>query len=211
MKSILCDAQLLTVDTLSAKCPTLKLIQAFVLDGLISLTELKSGKLEKALICAIMKLLLWLLQTAAEMVRNLVMAYRLLRISRSWLGTFRMVGVVSHEMFAMVVPCKEENGRETVVDQRNVDIRKAVDAVVQTEYVCEELSTKIQSVSLLKFRERAVFPTCKCETSEGMCAKDSDFKLMSSINYNNYLEGTRCFANEIRFVRSRYCIFVCSG
>jgi len=45
-----------------------------------------------------------------------------------------------------------------------VDIVKAADAVVQTEYVCEELSTKIQSISLLKFKERAVFP--KCETSE---------------------------------------------
>ena len=81
-----------------------------------------------------------------------------------------MVGVVSYKMFAMVVACKKENGRETIVDQRDVDTGKAADAVVQTEYVCEELSTKIRSVSLLKFRaERAVFP--KCETSEGLCTK----------------------------------------
>ena len=48
-----------------------------------------------------------------------------------------------------------------------MDIGKAADAVVQTEYVYEELSTKIRSVNLLKFRERVVFP--KCETSEGSC------------------------------------------
>ena len=105
-----------------------------------------------------------------------------------------MVGVVSYKMFAMVVACKKEDGRETIiVDQRNVDIGKAADAVVQTEYMYEELSTKIRSVSLLKFRERAVFP--KCETSEGLCAKARDFKLVCSIDYNNYLEGTRCFSH----------------
>ena len=65
-----------------------------------------------------------------------------------------MVDVVSYKMFAMVVPCKKEDGRETIVDQRNVDIGKAADAVVQTEYVYEELSTKIRSVNLLKFRGR---------------------------------------------------------
>ena len=64
-------------------------------------------------------------------------------------------------------------------------------AVVQTEYVYEELSTKIRSVSLLKFRERAVF--AKCETRQGLCTKARDFKLMCSIDYHNYLKGTRCF------------------
>ena len=103
-----------------------------------------------------------------------------------------MVGVVSYKMFAMAVACKKEDGRKTIVDQRNVDIGKAADAVVETEYVYEELSTKIRSVSLLKFRERAVF--LKCETSEGLCAKAGDFKLMCLINYNNYLEGTRFFS-----------------
>ena len=72
-----------------------------------------------------------------------------------------------------------------------MDIGKAADAVVQTEYVYEELSTKIRSVNLLQFRERAVFPNC--ETKEGLCAKARDFKLMCSIDYNKYLEGTRCF------------------
>ena len=65
-----------------------------------------------------------------------------------------------------------------------MDIGKAADTVVQTEYVCEEVSTKIRGVSLLKFRERAVFP--KCETSEGLSAKARDFKLMSLIDYSNY-------------------------
>ena len=45
-------------------------------------------------------------------------------------------------MFAMVVTCKKEDSRETIVDQCDADISKATDAVVQTEYVCEELSTK---------------------------------------------------------------------
>ena len=53
-----------------------------------------------------------------------------------------MVDVVSYKMFAMIVACKKEDGRETIVDQQNVDIGKAADAV-QTEYVYEELSTKI--------------------------------------------------------------------
>jgi len=74
-----------------------------------------------------------------------------------------MVGVVSYKMFAMVVAWKKEDGRETIVDQRDVDIGKVADAVVQTEYVCKEVSTKIQSISLLKFRERAALP--RCETS----------------------------------------------
>ena len=37
-----------------------------------------------------------------------------------------------------------------------------------------------------------MFP--KCETSEGLCAKARDFKLMCSIDYNNYLEETRSFS-----------------
>ena len=102
-----------------------------------------------------------------------------------------MVGVVSYKMFAMVVACVKEDDRETIVDQQNVDIGKAADAAVQTEYVYEELSTKIRSINLLTFRERVVFP--KCETSEGLCTKARDFKLMCSIDYNNYLEGIRCF------------------
>ena len=107
-------------------------------------------------------------------------------VSRRWLGIVHMVGVVSYKMFAMVVACNKEEGRETIIDQRNVDIGKAADAVVQSEYVYEELSTKIRSVNLLKFRERAVFP--KCETSDGLCAKARDFKLMCSIDYNNKRE-----------------------
>ena len=44
-----------------------------------------------------------------------------------------MVGVVSYKMFAMVVACKKEDGRETIVDQQDMDIGKAADAVVQSE------------------------------------------------------------------------------
>ena len=104
-----------------------------------------------------MKLFLCLLQIVAEMVRNLVMimaSWLTYTVSRSWLGIFHMVGVVSYKMFAMIVACKKEDGRETIVDQENVDIAKAADAVVQTEDVYEESSTKIRNVNLLKFRER---------------------------------------------------------
>ena len=46
-------------------------------------------------------------------------------------------------MFAIVVTCKKEDGSETTVDQSDVGILvKLADAVVQTKYVCEELSTK---------------------------------------------------------------------
>ena len=58
--------------------------------------------------------------------------------------------------------------------------------------MCRVINKEIRSVSLLKLRERAVFP--KCETSEGLCAKARDFKLTCLIEYNNYSEGTRCFA-----------------
>ena len=76
-----------------------------------------------------MKLFLWLLQIVAEMVRNFVTASWLTyTVSRSWLGIFHMVGVVSYKMFAIVVTCKKEDGRETIVDQRNVDIGKAADS-----------------------------------------------------------------------------------
>ena len=113
-----------------------------------------------------------------------------------------MVDVVSYKMFAMVVACS--------VEQRDINNGRATGAVAQNEYVCEELSTtKIRSVSSLKFKESAVFS--KCETSEGLCRKVRDFKSMSSIDYNTYQEGTRCFANKLKGVRSRYCISVCSG
>ena len=54
-----------------------------------------------------------------------------------------------------------------------------------------------------------MFP--KRETSEGLCAKAGDLKLMCSIDYNNYSEGTRCFAKELKGVRLRHFIFVFSG
>ena len=64
-----------------------------------------------------MKLFLWLLQIVAEMVRNLVMVYvsfvselvRNISYGNSW--------CLSYMMFAMVVTCKKEDGRETIVDQ----------------------------------------------------------------------------------------------
>ena len=43
-------------------------------------------------------------------------------------------------MFAMVVACKKEDGRETIVDQQDEGIGKAADAVVQTDYMPEYMS-----------------------------------------------------------------------
>ena len=40
-----------------------------------------------------------------------------------------MVGVVSYKMFALVVTCKKEHGRETI-DQWDMDISRDADAVV---------------------------------------------------------------------------------
>ena len=91
-----------------------------------------------------MKSFLWLLQIVAEMVRNLVMAY-VYFISK-------LVRNILHGRCGVII-CygsrKKEVCRETTVDQLDVDIGKTADAVVQTEYVCEELSTKITRVSLI--------------------------------------------------------------
>ena len=154
MKSILYDVQLLATHTLSAKCPTLKIvIRAFVLDGPILLTEVKI--LESTHLCYHKVISVVIANCCRNGKKSCHGASWLTyTVSRSWLGIFHMVGVVSYKMFAIVVTCKKEDGRKTSVDQQNVDIGKAADAVVQTEYVYEELSTKIRSVNLLKFRER---------------------------------------------------------
>ena len=73
-----------------------------------------------------------------------------------------MVGAVSYKMFAMVVACKKEDGRETIVDQWDMDISKAADAVVQTEYVCEELSTKrFEALVYWNLEKEQCFPNVK--------------------------------------------------
>ena len=98
------------------------MIRAFVLDGPILLTEVK---ILESTHFYYHKVISVLLQIVAEMVRNLVMASWLTyTVSRSWLGIFHMVCVVSYKMFAIVVTCKKEDGRKTIVDQRNVDMVK---------------------------------------------------------------------------------------
>ena len=86
------------------------MIRAFVLDGLILLTEVKI--LESIHLC-FMKLFLWLLQIVAEMVRNLVMAY-VYCISK-------LVGNISYGRCRVIQDVcydsrKKEDGRETIVD-----------------------------------------------------------------------------------------------
>ena len=61
-----------------------------------------------------------------------------------------MVGVVAYKMFPMIVTCKKEVCRETIVDQLDMDIGKVANAVIQTEYMCKQLSAKIRSVSFIK-------------------------------------------------------------
>ena len=81
------------------------MIRAFVLDGPILLTEVK---ILESTHLYYHKVISVLLQIVAEMVRNLVMASWLTyTVSRSWLGIFHMVGVVSYKMFAIVVTCKK--------------------------------------------------------------------------------------------------------
>ena len=113
------------------------MIRAFVLDGLILPTEVKI--LVSTNLCyhgVISVVITNCCRNGKKSRHGVMLTYT---VSRSWLGIFHMGGVVSYKMFAMVVACKKEDGRETIVDQRNVDIGKAADAVLQTQYVYEEL------------------------------------------------------------------------
>ena len=74
MKSILCDAQLLTTHTLSAKGPTLN-CDSSVCFGRASFRNDEKSRHGPCI----------------------------LYLRRSWLGILRMVGVVSYKMFATVV------------------------------------------------------------------------------------------------------------
>ena len=207
-ESNFCDAQLLTTHTLSAKGPTLN-CDLSICFGRASFVDRSKNRRKNNVI---MKLFLWLLQRVAEMVRNFVLidvSWPTLR--RSWLGIFRRVSVVSYKIFGMVVvACKRQEQRETIFGaQRDMDIGKAADVVVESEYVGEKLKTKTLSVSSLKSRERTL--RTKCKTSERLCAKSKDLKPMSCIDGSSYLEGTRCSENKLKSVRSRYCIFECIG
>ena len=206
-ESIFCDAQLLTMHMLSAKGPTLN-CDSSVCFGRASFVDRSKNRRKDNVM---MKLFVWLLQRVTEMVRNLVLIVSWSTLRSSWLGIFRIVGVLSYKIFAMVVACKKQGQRETILDdQRDMDIGKAADPLVESEYVCGELKTKTPSVSSLTFRERTL--CTKCKASEGLCAKAKDFKLMCWIDGNNYLKGTRCSENDLlKSVRSRYCIFECSG
>ena len=207
-ESNFCDAQLLATHSLSAKGPTLK-CDLSICFGRASFVDRSKNPRKNNVI---MKVFVWLLQRVAEMVRNFALidvSWPTLR--RSWLGIFRRASVVSYKIFTMVVvACKRQEQRETIVgEQRDMDIGKAADAVVESEYVGRKLKTKTPSVSSLKCRERML--RTKCKTSERLCAKSKDFKLICCIDGSSYLEGTRSSENELKSVRSRYCIFECIG
>ena len=104
---------------------------------------------------------MWLLQRVAEMVRNFALidvSWPTLR--RSWLGIFRRASVVSYKIFAMVVvTCKRQEQRETIVgEQRDMDIGKAADAVVESEYEqhasrrSQKLTSQSTKVTLDRFQ-----------------------------------------------------------
>ena len=61
--------------------------------------------------------------------------------------------MVSCTIFAtVVVACKKQEQRETIVDdQQDMDISKAADAVVESEHVGGQLKTKTPNVSLLSY------------------------------------------------------------
>ena len=200
-----CDAQLLTTHTLSAKGPTLNCDLSICFGRASFVDRSKHRRKENV----IMKLFVWLLQRVAEMVRNLVLIVSWPTLRQSSLRIFRRVSVVLCKIFAtVVVACKKQEQRETIVDdQQDMDISKAADAVVESEHVGGQLKTP--NVSSLIFRERTL--CSKCKTSNGLCVKAGDFKLMSFIDSNYYLKGTRCSENDLKSVRSRYCIFECSG
>ena len=206
-ESIFCDAQLLTTHTLSAKGPTPN-CDLSICFGRASFVD-RSKNCRKNNV--IMKLFVWLLQRVAEMVRNLVLIVSWPTLFPSWLGIFRRVSVVSYRISAMVIVArKKQEQRDTIVDdQREMDIGKAADAVVESEHVDGELKAKTPSVGSLKFRERTL--CTKCKRSERLWAKSKDFTLMSCIDGSSYLEGTRSCENELKSVRSRYCIFACIG
>ena len=195
-KGDFCDAQLLTTHALSAKGPTLN-CDLSICFGRASFVERSRNRRKENVI---MKLFVWLLQRVAEMVRNLVLIVSWPTLRQSSLRLFRRVSVVSCKIFAtVVVACKKQEQRETIIvdDQQDMDISKAADAVVESEHVGGQLKTP--NVSSLIFRERTLCSNCK--TSNGLCAKAGDF-----IDGNNYLKGTRCSENDLKSVRSRYCI-----
>ena len=153
-KGDFCDAQLLRTHTLSAKGPTLNCDLSICFRP-ASFVDRSKNRIKENVI---MKLFVWLLQGVAEMVRNLVLIVSWSTLRRSWLRIFRRVSVVSCKIFAtVVVACKKQEQRETIVDdQQDMDISKAADAVVESEHVGGQLKTKTPNVSLLRYFFAAV-------------------------------------------------------
>ena len=90
------------------------------------------------------------------MVRNVVLIVSWPTLRQSSLRIFRRVSVVSCKI---VVACKKQEQRETIVDdQQDMDISKAADAVVEREHVGGQLKTP--TVSSLIFRERTLCSEC---------------------------------------------------
>ena len=116
--------------TLSAKGPTLNCDSSVCFGRASFVDRSKNRKKDNVM----MKLFVWLLQRVAEMVRNLVLIVSWSTLGSSWLGIFRIVGVLSYKISAMVVACKKQGQRETILDdQRDIGIGKAADPLVESE------------------------------------------------------------------------------
>ena len=92
------------------------MIRVFILDRLILLTKVKI--LESTHLCYHEVISVVITNCCRKlMVRNLVMAYMYCISQLVRIIIFIWVGVVSYKMFSLVVTCKKEDGRETIVDQ----------------------------------------------------------------------------------------------
>ena len=99
MKSILCDAQLLTIMD--------KRAHAVSKCELVLLTEVKI--VESTHLCY-HEVISVVISNCFRHGKKSRHGLCIPALSLSWLGIFRMVGVVSYKMFAMVVACKKEDG-----------------------------------------------------------------------------------------------------
>lgn len=149
VKRILCYAHSLTTHTPSAKGPTLNwyLSVRFGRASFADQTNNRTEHLHRAYFVIVM-LLLWLLESAGEMVGSVVLNVLSSGLCRSFLAVFRQVAALLYKMFAVVVTCiKMEYQREAITeDQGDMNIAKIADGSDEIEHVClESLIRRIRS------------------------------------------------------------------
>lgn len=214
VKRILCYAHSLTTHTPSAKGPTLNwyLSVRFGRASFADQTNNRTEHLHRAYFVIVM-LLLWLLESAGEMVGSVVLNVLSSGLCRSFLAVFRQVAALLYKMFAVVVTCiKMEYQREAITeDQGDMNIAKIADGSDEIEHVCLESSIR-RIVGLLEVSENtysvSLYTTgCKGD-DQRLPLKDGDCQLTSSNVEDSYFNGRGHVGSYIDRVRSRYCIFV---